>query len=158
MTSDRVSPAVPTGRLRPIALAVVRRRDEILVFEGYDPTKAQNFFRPLGGGINFGERGIEALRRELTEELGIEVDEARYLGTLENIFVYDGKPGHEICLIYAVTFQDSSLYRREELQGREGDAEPFVAKWKAVADFRSGDRLYPDGLIDLLATDTAGSP
>jgi len=142
-------PEVPTGRLRPIALALIRRNDEILVFEGYDPAKAQIFFRPLGGGIDFGERGAEAIRRELAEEIGVEVDEPRYLGTLENLFVYDGRPGHEICLIYAVTFRDRSLYEREQLEGRESSAR-FDAKWKALSDFRNGDRLYPDGLLGLL--------
>lgn len=149
-------PAVPTGRLRPIALAIIRRQDEILVFEGYDPSKRENFFRPLGGGIDFGERGVEALRREILEELGIEVDQPSYLGTLENIFVYDGRAGHEICLIYAVTLRDRSLYEREELQARESDTTPFVAQWKAIASFESGDRLYPDGLLDLLRADAGG--
>lgn len=146
---DVPRPEAPTGRLRPIALGVIRRHDEILVFEGYDPTKAQSFFRPLGGGINFGERGAEALGRELAEELGADVVEPRYLGTLENLFVYDGRPGHEICLIYEVTFRDRSLYEREQLEGREA-ASSFQAKWKRLSDFQNGDRLYPEGLIDLL--------
>lgn len=148
-------PTVPTGRLRPIALAIIRRNDEILVSEGYDRVKAQTFFRPLGGGIEFGERGVEALRREMLEELGIEVDEPRYVGTLENIFVYEGRPGHELCLIYAVAFRDRSLYESEELQARESDTAPFVARWKSLADFDKGDRLYPDGLLGLLATDAS---
>lgn len=60
-------------------------------------------------------------------------------------------------MIYAVTFRDCSLYESEELQARESDAAPFVAKWKALADFDNGDRLYPDGLIDLLRADAGGS-
>lgn len=60
-------------------------------------------------------------------------------------------------MIYAVTFRDRSLYESEELQARESDAAPFVAKWKALADFDNGDRLYPDGLIDLLRADAGGS-
>lgn len=142
-------PEVPTGRLRPIALGVIRRNDEILVFEGYDPSKAANFFRPLGGGINFGERGAEAIRRELAEELGVDIDDPRYLGTLENLFVYDGRPGHEICLIYEVTFRDRALYARDRFEGREAESS-FHAQWKQLSDFRGGDRLYPGGLLDLL--------
>lgn len=147
---DVPRPQAPTGRLRPIALGVIRRNDGILVFEGYDPTKRESFFRPLGGGIDFGERGAEALRRELAEELGVQIDEPHYLGTLENLFVYDGRPGHEICLIYEATFRDRSLYEREEFEGREG-ASSFQAKWKGISDFRNGERLYPVGLIELLA-------
>ena len=54
--------------IRPIALAVPRRGDDLLVFEGHDPTKGQTFYRPLGGGIDFGETAEAAVR--LTDLLG----------------------------------------------------------------------------------------
>ena len=49
--------------IRPIALAIIRDQGRILVFEGRDPLKPETFYRPLGGGIEFGERGAEALRK-----------------------------------------------------------------------------------------------
>lgn len=108
---------VPTGRLRPIALAIIRNGDRILVFEGYDPSKRERFFRPLGGGIEFGEYGRDALLREIREELGADIGEPRFLGALENIFTYDGRPGHEIVLVYETAFTDPSWYERESLEG-----------------------------------------
>ena len=47
------------GQIRPLALGVVWRGAEILVFEGYDHVKDETFYRLLGGGIEFGERGHE---------------------------------------------------------------------------------------------------
>ncbi len=44
-------------RVRPLAICVFRHHDRILVMEGYDPVKKEHFYRPLGGGIEFGEPG-----------------------------------------------------------------------------------------------------
>jgi hypothetical protein len=40
-----------------MALALIRRRQEILVEEGRDEMKNETFVRLLGGRIEFGERG-----------------------------------------------------------------------------------------------------
>jgi len=83
------------GRIRPIAVCVFRQGSRILVETGCDPVKDEHFHRPLGGAILFGERSADAVRREVTEELGAEVDEVRLLGVLENLFTFAGQPGHE---------------------------------------------------------------
>lgn len=75
----------PPPQIRAIAIGVIRRGDEILVYEGHDPSNGETFHRTLGGGIDFGETGVEALAREFREEIGCDLEDARYLGTLENI-------------------------------------------------------------------------
>lgn len=73
--------------IRPLALVLFRRDDgAILVAPGFDPVKQQRFYRPLGGGIEFGERAEDALRREIQEEIGAELRAPRLLGVLENTF------------------------------------------------------------------------
>ncbi len=134
-------------KLRPIALGVIRNRDRLLLYEGYDPSKHERFYRPLGGGIEFGERGSEALARELREELGAEIAEPRYLGTFENIFTFNGRRGNEIVLVYETAFVDPTFYGREPIDGREADGSAYLAWWKTVADARP---LYPEGLAELL--------
>ncbi len=67
-------------KIRPIAICVCRAGERILVAEGYDSVKEQIFYRPLGGSIEFGERGEEAVRREFQEEIGTGLDDIRYLG------------------------------------------------------------------------------
>ena len=141
-------------RIRPIAIGVFRRDGRLFVAEGYDPSKGETFYRPLGGSIEFGERGEQAVVRELREEVNAEVANLRYLGTLENIFTYNGQPGHEIVLVYEGDFADQAIYRKAMVIGREEGGDSFKAVWKPLNDF-TGDApsrapLYPDGLKELL--------
>lgn len=140
-------------RIRPLALCLFRRGDKILVARGYDAVKDQTFYRPIGGGINFGERGADAVRREVREELDAEVVDVVYLGAFENIFAYEGKPGHEIILIYDGRFTDPKLNEDDTLLEGEDDEELlYEASWKPLDFFRAEDAppLYPAGLLNLL--------
>lgn len=92
-------PRGAVSRIRPLALGMVWRGDELLVFEEHDPAAHETFSRPLGGEIEFGERGDEALRREFREELGVELINVQYRGLVESLFTYKGQPGHEIVMV-----------------------------------------------------------
>jgi 8-oxo-dGTP pyrophosphatase MutT (NUDIX family) len=140
-------------RPRPIALAVIRDRDRLLVFEVADPVRGITGYRPLGGSIEFGERGHDTVARELREEIGADLVDIRYLGTLENIHQYLGRPGHEIVRVYEAGLADRSLYERDAIEGAEEDGEPLHCMWKSMADFARGDPLYPEGLLELLTTE-----
>lgn len=137
-------------QIRPLALGIVWRGDEILVFEAYDHVKDETYYRPLGGGIEFGERSQETLRREFREELGVELASVRYLATTENIFICNGKRGHEIVLLYETTLADQSFYERETFEVHE-ESETLTARWMELRKFQTdGLPLYPDGLLQLL--------
>ena len=139
-------------RIRPLAICVFLKNDCILVAEGYDPVKKQSFFRPLGGGIEFGEYSEQTIRRELLEEIGAEVSDLKYLGTLENVYVFNGTPGHEIIQIYDGMLSDPGLYEKTEIIGREEDInDSFRAVWKNIHEFGAGKSiLYPTGLLEML--------
>jgi ADP-ribose pyrophosphatase YjhB (NUDIX family) len=136
--------------IRPKAICVFRRDDRILVAFAADPTTGGLYARPLGGGIEFGERSEEALRREIREELGAEIRDARLLGVIENIFELERRTWHEIMFVFDAAFVDASLYERPALPVNEAACiEP--ARWVAISEF--DDRslpLYPRGLDDLL--------
>ncbi|MCI0397532.1 MAG: NUDIX hydrolase [Chloroflexi bacterium] len=140
------------GVIRALAICVFRRDGRILVFEGHDTVKGKVFYRPLGGSVEFGEYSRETIIREMQEELNAEISELRYLGSLENIFTYQGETGHEIIQVYDASFVDSSFYERPLLQGIEDDAQPFKAVWKSLDFFQAtaAPPLYPDGLLSLL--------
>ena len=144
------------GKIRPLAICVFRHCNKIFAAEGFDPLKSQIFYRPLGGRIEFGEYGHETVARELMEEIGEKVINLRYLGTLENIFVFNGEHGHEIVRVYDGEFVNKSLYGRQVVHGNEEDEEhkgEFKAVWKSLDFFRAGHApLYPDGLLELLTT------
>jgi len=140
------------NQIRALAVCLFRSGDKILVFEGYDPRKDQTFYRPLGGGIEFGEKSEDTVHREIKEELGEEVTGLCYLGTLENIFVFDGSAGHEIVQIYDGRLVNSGLYAQAELPGREDNGGQFKAMWKRLDEFSPLTPLYPDGLLEMLRT------
>jgi ADP-ribose pyrophosphatase YjhB (NUDIX family) len=136
-------------KIRPLALGVIRRGDALLVFEGHDDFRGETFYRPLGGGIEFGETSEEALKREFVEELAAEVTVGERIGVLENVFNWQARPGHEIAFMIVAEFVDRSLYARDEFKILDDDA---TARWVDVADFRDGTKiLYPEGLIELLS-------
>lgn len=143
--------ALKGGVIRPLALCVIRRGDAMLVFEGHDRVKGTTFYRPLGGGIEFGERGHETVAREFREELDAAVVHLRYLGLLENIFRFEDTAGHEIALIYEGEFADASLYDRDEMVAHEPGDLSWRVLWLPLAEARAGRALlYPDGLLELL--------
>ncbi|MEU7903480.1 NUDIX domain-containing protein [Actinoplanes sp. NPDC049118] len=135
--------------IRPIALAVPRRGEDLLVFEYHDPTKGQTFYRPLGGGIDFGETAESAVRRELREELAAELLDLRRLGVLENLFHGFGRPGHEIAFIFGCRLADQTFYERDVV-GQILDDAGTTVMWRALSSFDAGNPLYPHGLAELL--------
>jgi len=137
-------------KIRPIAICVCRSGNRILVAEGHDSKKGQTFYRPLGGTIEFGERGEETVQREFREEINTDLTEVRYVGMLESIYTYEGQRGHEVVLVYDGRLSDVSLYEKEIIQGDEL-GQPFKAAWKRLDEFGPGKPpVYPDGLLELL--------
>jgi 8-oxo-dGTP pyrophosphatase MutT (NUDIX family) len=86
------------------------------------------------------------------EEIGADVGKAWYLGTLENIFVFNGERGHEIVQVYDGVLTDSGLYEQVEVEGSEAEIdESFKAVWKRLDEFGEGKSiLYPTGLLEML--------
>ena len=139
-----------SGHIRPLALGIVWRGGDVLVFEGYDHVKAETFYRPLGGGIEFGERSQETIRREFREELGAELVDVRYVATIESIFTCNDRRGHEIILLYEAALADRSFYERDTFVVHE-EGERLLARWMPLYRFEAdGLPLYPDGLLGLL--------
>jgi ADP-ribose pyrophosphatase YjhB (NUDIX family) len=140
-------------RIRPIALAAVRRGDDLLVYQGKDRVTGDLIFRPLGGGVEFGETAVEAVHRELREELGAELTSVELLGVLENIFSWEGRPHHEIAFIFGADLRDRSFYERDEL-GKVLDADDDEVSWQPLSYFAQPSPpvpLLPPGLLGLLS-------
>lgn len=144
--------------IRPIALGLPRRAGEILVAELYDATADERFYRPIGGAIEFGESSRSAIVREFGEEIGIEVEPTRYLGTIENRFTFEGIRGHEIAIVHEVDLPESRD-RSAPFTAHDDGARRFPVRWKRTATLRSNDApVYPAGLLDLLQSDVHHVP
>ncbi|MFC0417778.1 NUDIX hydrolase [Cytobacillus solani] len=139
------------GIIRPLVICIFQKDDSILVAEGYDSVKGDYYYRPIGGGIEYGEKSAEALIREVQEEIETDIFNLKYLGTLENIFTFNGEVGHEIVQVYDASFVDFSFYTEDLFEGKEDDGKIFKIMRLPISKFQNGElRLVPDGLLDLI--------
>lgn len=139
------------GQIRAIAICIFRKNDLILVCEGFDNVKQDYYYRPIGGGIEYGETSSNALKREVLEEIGANITNVKLLGTIENIFSYNGDLGHEIVFVYDAEFVEKSFYEKPSFVGKEDNGVTFKLYWKPISNFTNSKlRLVPEELTTLL--------
>jgi len=140
-------------RIRVVALAVIHRPSDgaVLAIRFGPDDQNRTYYRPAGGGVEFGERAADAVQREMLEELGQRVRVDRLLGVVENIYVADGERHHQIMFNWLVHFADETLYAQPEFHIHEDNGEEFDAYWVQVDELaRLGIPFYPDALADLI--------
>lgn len=137
------------GSIRPITLALIRRpADGAVLVTGHGMDTDDPRVRPVGGGIEFGESARAALGRELREELGVGVRDARLLAVFESVFDVDGVTGHEIVFAFATEVDDPGLIDRDRFPILDAPHE-IAFWWRPGID---GGRLVPESLLDLEPT------
>lgn len=134
--------------IRNISVGLPIRDGHVLVLDGVDSVTGKVFHRAIGGGIEFGETAEAALRREFVEELGISLGRVTLLDVAENIFEFEGEPGHEIAHIFGV--------ESDEIDAIPLDAELHVldegspVRWVSIS---GSDRpFYPAGVARILSS------
>ncbi|WP_414529887.1 NUDIX hydrolase [Nodularia chucula] len=139
------------GKIRVLALGLIRDGERIFVYEGYESVKQETYYRALGGGVDFGETSQAALQREFQEEIQAELTNIKYLGSIENIFTFNDQQGHEIIQTYECDFVDSKFYQLESLIFSESKNHQHKALWVDIAEFKSGKlRLVPGEFLTYL--------
>lgn len=134
-------------KIRVVVLGLIQDGDRLFVAQGYDSIKQQIFYRALGGGVDFGESSLDALKREFNEEIAAELTQIQYLGCLENIFTYQGEPQHELIQLYRCNFADSKFYQVKEIEFKEKKRKK-KAVWVPLEKFRSGELiLFPEQFL-----------
>jgi len=123
-------------------------------FEGDD---SGVFYRPPGGGVEFGEATTAAVAREYDEELDATVTVEGFAGVVENRFEFRGERNHELCFVYEVAFADAERYAMASMHGVEYDSDvTYDTEWATLDDLDARDEaLYPRGLAELLRTATS---
>ncbi len=130
--------------IRVKAMCIFERDGKTLGTKGYDPDTNRYFYRLIGGGIEHTETSEVAVRREVVEEVSSEISDLVFLECVENIFEYEGRPGHEIVFVYKGELEREELYSMELIEIREGE-QVFEAVWIDVNDVVEGRvALYPE--------------
>ena len=144
--------------VRARAIAVIRRRQEVLLSFAIDPDSGDRYGRFLGGGIEPGEPPEETIRRELLEEIGVEVGHVIRLGVLDNSFTFNGRTHRETVIVCAAEFVDVAAYDRPVFPVNEAVCDG-PAKWVPIDRIlRGAIAVYPPELTTLLDRFVASNP
>jgi ADP-ribose pyrophosphatase YjhB (NUDIX family) len=148
------SASVARDRIRVVAGAVVCASGRLLVERGRDEARGVDFYRVIGGGVEFGERAEDAVVREWREEYGLTLTVEARLGVLENRFTYEGRPGHEIVFVFAGSVAEPWVMERDAFTSTDEQGALHEALWVPFGELRDGAvPLYPLGVLDLLPDD-----
>jgi len=148
----------PPARIRFKAIGLHWRGDALLAVEVLDDAGRVKGVRPPGGTVEFGETARDALARELREELDVEATPIGPPLFMENLYIHEGAPGHEVLAIFDVAFPPGAFAHETRIDFREDDGAPQTARWFPLGslDLPGAPRLYPDGLKDRLTRDGRG--
>lgn len=106
---------------------------------------SDDFWALPGGKGEFMESSEKAIKREMKEEMGVDVDVLRLLWIVEHFYKNDDRKNHEIGLYYLLKLpKDSSLLDMEEFTGNEGKLE-LIFKWFCIEQLENV-KLYPSFL------------
>ena len=129
-------------KIRSMVMGIVLRDNKLLLTEHF--SKEYPFYRCIGGGIEFYEKSIDAIKREFKEEIDAQIEIDKYLGLAEELFVHKGKRGHEMIQLYKVSLKDLEI--KDEYPILDGDV---VAKWIDVEDIILGKKvIFPELIVD----------
>lgn len=117
------------------ARAVIQNDNKILLCHFVRKDKTY-YFLP-GGGVEFAEDVVTALGRELKEELGVKLLDAKFIGGVENLFDNDGKLYHELNLVFSVTIDDMNPQSKED---------HIAFSWMPIADLER-ENVLPKPLV-----------
>ena len=84
-------------------------------------TSEIDFWFLPGGRVQAGETSLEAIERELQEELDLEDQAVQLLWTVENFYRLNGENFHEISFYYAVSLSENTRFINEDRFWRNPD-------------------------------------
>lgn len=151
-TTDRSAPR--PARIRPTSLVVLRRAGEIMVIRSTGPG-GEPFFRLPGGGIEPGERAVQAAVREVREEVGATLLNPLLLGVVENLFQTGNDASvHELCFVVTGDLVESG-FSEPGWFGLVCDTGQPLA-WLPETELRAGPiPFHPTAVLELVVAGAA---
>jgi len=102
-----------------------------------------DFWALPGGRVEMLESAEDALKREMYEELEVEVQVERLVWIVENFFELDGKSYHELAFYFLMTFPPGChLYKNDEPFLIDDGGVKFAFEWHLLGNLEH-IRLYP---------------
>ena len=98
----------------PVAIAVLTRDHETFLVRRARGRPLRGQWEFPGGKIEFGESPIEALRRELREELGFPLGTPTLFGVYSHVYRIQGRRVHYILLAYRQAVPSGSVQERPD--------------------------------------------
>ena len=121
-------------------VAGIALENKRILLENYEE---DDYWTLPGGGVNFLEPAKEALKREMREELGIDIQVGRLIWVVENFFTHGVKSWHEIGLYFMMMLpEDSHVRQKGEAFVSKDDTLKTTFKWHQL-DELSNITLYP---------------
>ncbi len=143
MKKKPIQEVLPPGQIKAKAMCLIIHDGKLLATKGRDSAAGENFYRVLGGGIEFGETSEQAVRREIKEELKSGIVNLERIDVIENIFSYEGKPGHQIIFLFKGELDREDLLHVNNIRIEENIYEQEAA-WVNIKDILDGKViLYP---------------
>lgn len=145
---DEQNLTVEKGEIRfSFRVAIILKNRDRVLLEKFD-----DFWNMIGGRVHFGEDTLESAKRELKEELGIEIDDLKLINISENFFPWFGKYQQELLFVYTAELNDDiEITKKEEFKCLDKDT-PF--KWHNKNDVESLN--CKPGIIKKLVMQDAG--
>ena len=104
-----------------------------------------------GGRVELLETTEDALKREMQEELGVEIHIERLVWVVEYSFASDGRNYHELAFYYLMTFvHGSHLYDRGKPFPGDEEGIKLIFRWHRI-DELGEILLYPSFLQEKLS-------
>ena len=99
-----------------------------------------NFYCLPGGHVHLGESTLDAIKREIKEEIGVDVLNVKFLSVIENFFTNaKGKVVHEVCYYYTVYAEGVNTNDYTYLENDDGELKELKFKWFKLEDLEKVD-------------------
>ncbi|WDF49103.1 NUDIX domain-containing protein [Paenibacillus sp. KACC 21273] len=148
--------------IRTVCLCLLQQDQRFLFQRIENMHESKTMYRPIGGTMEYGESSLVTVKREVKEEIHVDIIHPVLQYVIENHFEYTEQDqstgvsvqglGHEITFIYSAHVDDPLFYKQDIVYGIESNEVSYEAEWKTLHELKEDpDALVvPEGLLELL--------
>ena len=127
------------------ASGVIVHNNKILLHKNVN----EDHYALVGGRVAIGESSEDALKREIKEELGKDIEITGYISTIENFFPMKNSKYHEILFVHKFEFKDEDDKKIVETMHNIEGKDYLIYEW---VDINELDKypLRPEVIKDVL--------